>query len=57
MEMIPAGSDLRIRAEADSKSIADNSRRMSREMPFAYALELSFIVYALINVLRYWGMF
>lgn len=56
-EMLPAGSPLRIRAEADSTAIMDNSRRMSKGMPFVYALSLILIVYAFINVLRHLGMF
>ena len=57
IEMLPAGSPLRIRAEADSTAIMNNSRRMSKGMPFVYALSLIFIVYAFINVLRHMGMF
>lgn len=56
-EMLPAGSDLRTRAEVESKTIVNNSRRMSKGMPLIYALSLIFIVYALINVLRHLGLF
>lgn len=57
MEMLPAESALRNRAEADSRAIADNSRRMTKGMSLVYALSLIFIVYAFINVLRHLGIF
>ena len=57
MEMLPMGSALRNRAEADSRAIADNSRRMTKGRSLVYALSLIFMVYAFINVLRHLGIF